>query len=134
MKKISTLAILLLAISLISVAQQAVPAIQWSKCFGGSLEERGHSIASTTDGNFVIVGEAWSNDGDLAGNISNGRVNVWVIKIDSAGNLLWQKTYGGSSWDMGRFITATPDGGSIFVAHTLSNDGQVSGYHGSWDI
>jgi hypothetical protein len=135
MKKIATLVFLLFAVSICSVAQQAVPAIKWSKCFGGFYTDVGNSIAQTTDGNFVIVGNTGSNDGDVVGNneyLKGGK--AWVIKINNEGRLLWQKTYGGTGGVSGRFITATSDGGSIFTAWSISKNGQTSGNHGGEDV
>jgi len=44
---------------------------------------------------FIIGGETSSNDGDV--NNNHGKSDIWVIKIDSIGNLLWQKCYGGNN-------------------------------------
>src|SRR5688572_7292111 len=104
MKKRYTLSFLLF-LSMYSFSQQATPSIQWSKCFGGTFADRGSSITQSTDGHFVIAGITLSNNGDAAGNTSDSG-SVWVIKIDSSGNLLWQKNYGGTGEDGASFITA----------------------------
>jgi uncharacterized repeat protein (TIGR01451 family) len=133
MKRISTLAVLLIS-SFYSLAQQAPPGIQWQKSFGGTGNDKAYSITQTTDGNFVIVGETASNDGDVTGGTPGDTSNIWVIKIDRFGEFLWKKVYGGTSHDEARFVTATADGGCILTARTLSTNGHITGNHGSWDI
>ena len=70
--------------------------VLWSKCFGGSnIEYISHGIA-TYDGGFAIIGNTRSQDGDItnypAG--SPGSDVAWLVRLSSAGTLLWQKCYG----------------------------------------
>ncbi|MCD6462342.1 MAG: hypothetical protein J7L52_01415 [Thermotogae bacterium] len=51
------------------------------------------------------------------------------MKIDEVGNMIWQKTLGGSDDDIAYSIAAAPDGGYIVAGDTKSNDGDVSGWH-----
>jgi hypothetical protein len=46
----------------------------------------------------------------------------WIVKIDEAGTVLWQKTLGGSAQDVASAIVATPDGGCVMAGSTRSND------------
>ena len=85
--------------------------IQWQKTFGGRFEDEGKSIVQTSDGGYVVVGSTFSNNGDVSGN--KGVVDVWVFKVDSIGNLIWQKTFGGSNIDQGNSITTLKDGSLI---------------------
>jgi len=57
-----------------------------------------------------------------------------VVKINGAGGIQWQKTFGGSNSDWGNGVLQTSDGGYIFIGGTTSNDGNVQGNHGSCDI
>jgi len=59
---------------------------------------------------------------------------VFVLKLDEDGNLLWQKTLGGSDNDYGESVDTTSDGGYIVAGYTQSNDEDVSGNHGVWDV
>lgn len=112
--------------------QVSPPGIKWQKCLGGSAYDVGYSLTQAKDGNILILGESASRNGDVTD--APLGPNVWLIKIDTSGNLLWQKTYGGSGTDQGRFVTATADGGCIFTAQTRSNNGDVSGWHGDFDV
>jgi len=99
--------------------------LQWQKCLGGSSEEFGLSIEQTTDGGYILVGATASNNGDVSGN--NGFADIWVVKLNSTGLLLWQKCYGGTTvtQDIGFSIKQTSDGGYILVGYTDSDDGNV---------
>ena len=106
--------------------------IQWQKTLGGSSIEVGNSIQKTTDGGFIIAGYTLSNDGDVSGN--HGSTDCWIVKLDSNGDIQWQKTLGGSQEDRATAIQQTQDGGYIFAGHTNSSDGDVSTNHGVNDF
>jgi uncharacterized repeat protein (TIGR01451 family) len=82
-------------------------AIQWSKVFGGTAADRGRVIKRMADGNFLIAGDALSNDGDITGN--HGSADMWLLKLDAQGNLLWQKTYGNANAQYVNSLTAMSD-------------------------
>ena len=105
--------------------------IQWQKCLGGSGSDNAASITQTTDGGYVIAGYSYSDDGDVSGH--HGIFNYadyWVVKLDEAGNMKWQKSIGGSNHDIANSVQQTPDGGCIVAGYTASNNGDVSGNHG----
>ena len=102
--------------------------IQWQKCYGGSDYDYGYSITQTSDGEYIVAGKSESDDGDVAEN--KGFADFWVIKIDSVGTIEWERTYGGTLFDVAYSIKATGDGGCIVVGQTDSNNGDVSGFHG----
>ena len=104
--------------------------IQWQKSFGGSENDEGYSVQLTTDGGYIICGQSASNNGDVTGN--HGNSDVWVVKLNSAGSIQWQKSFGGSGEDAG-LIWQTTDGGYIVVGYTSSNDGDITGNHGGDD-
>ncbi len=109
----------------------ATGTIQWQKTYGGSTGDEATCIRQTTDGGYIVAGYTLSNDGDVSGN--HGLADFWIIKIDQAGNLQWQKAFGGSNYDQANSIRQTPDGGFIAYGLTRSNDGDVTGFHGSYD-
>lgn len=106
--------------------------IQWQKCLGGSGEDMAWSIQQTTDGGYIVAGSTASNDGDVSDN-HGGFSDMWVVKLDSDGNIQWQKCLGGSGEDGAFSIQQTTDGGYIVAGSTASNDGDMSGNHGSID-
>lgn len=92
----------------------------WEKSFGGSEIEEPRGITATNDGNFVIVGDTRSQDKDVSFN--NGGADLWMLKISNDGNLIWEKTYGGSSFDVARSISKTQDNGFIIAGNSRSSD------------
>ena len=105
--------------------------IEWQKSLGGSFTERVSSIQQTFDGGYILAGNSESNDGDVSGN--HGGYDSWVVKLTSVGTIEWQKSLGGSSYDGAGSIQQTNDGGFIFAGSSASNDGDVSGNHGNAD-
>ena len=96
----------------------------WNKVYGGSKGDFAQSISPTLDGGYLVLGYSESNDGDVTGN--HGDSDIWACKLDGAGNLVWQKSYGGSDTEgLGRQkpVLMTNDGGFIFTGYTKSNDG-----------
>ena len=105
----------------------------WEKCFGGSGDDIGYSVVNTHDSCFAILGSTYSSDGDVAFNHGTGTDDYWLIKIDQSGNLLWEKTFGGSDLEDGSKIIETSDGGFLLCGTSFSSNGQVTGNHGSAD-
>jgi gliding motility-associated-like protein len=103
----------------------------WQKMYGGSSTEVANSVAPSGDGGYFVTGMALSNDGDVTGN--HGNSDYWVIKIDATGKLIWQKSLGGTEYEVAASIQATADGGCIVAGTAGSNNGDVTGHHGSGD-
>jgi hypothetical protein len=74
-----------------------------------------------------VAGYTASNDGDVNGN--HGSHDMWLIKLNSNGALMWSQTYGGSYLDDARCITVAPGGGFVLAGLTSSNDKDVTGFH-----
>jgi hypothetical protein len=108
--------------------------LQWQRLFGGSGDERGNSIRQTTDGGYILTGDTESsNSGNVGSN--HGPPDVWVAKLDTGGNLEWQKVLGGSARDTGSSIRQTGDGGYILTGVTASgNSGDVGPGYNSPDF
>ncbi|MEX2484172.1 MAG: T9SS type A sorting domain-containing protein [Brumimicrobium sp.] len=103
--------------------------IIWQKSFGGSWDERAESIQQTIDGGYIVGGLAYSGDGDVSGGIGGG--DYWVVRLDTAGNIIWEKSLGGSEYERAQSIQQTTDLGFILTGYSYSNDGDVTGHNGS---
>jgi hypothetical protein len=109
-------------------------AITWSKCYGGTSDDDGASIAQSQSGDYFVAGSTYSYDGDVSGNHGTYESDFWVIKISSSGTLLNQKCVGGTGYDEGIKMIATADDGCIVVGRTSSTDLTSLGYHGGADM
>jgi hypothetical protein len=92
----------------------------WEKSFGGSEIDEARAICATHDGNFMVVGDTRSSDSDIT--MNNGGADVWALKISSEGNLIWEKTFGGTSFDVARSISMTQDHGFVIAGSSRSGD------------
>jgi hypothetical protein len=82
----------------------------WTRTYGGPNEDRGYCVKQTSDGGYVVVGQAYSS--------SATGYDIQVVKADSEGSIIWTQTYGAESWDCGRSGQQTLDGGYIFAGTT----------------
>ena len=102
--------------------------IQWQKCYGGSGNDYGYSIVNAIDGTYAIGGYSNSTDGQVTGN--HGGSDYWVVKLDTNGTLIWEKSYGSSFDDWAYSMVATSDNGIALTGSTNGHDNDVTGYHG----
>jgi len=84
----------------------------WTKTYGGAQSDWGSTVQQTRDGGFILVGDTKSFDD------SNG--DVYLIKTDVNGDILWTKTYGGGDYDRGYHVIQTNDNGYIIAGVTKS--------------
>jgi len=90
--------------------------LQWQKTYGGSKDEKAYQIIETTDNGFAIIGYNKSNDGDL--NTNEGFEDVWILKLNSTGDIVWKTNTGFSGTDQGFSIIQTKDNG-FFIGGIL---------------
>ncbi|HRH67024.1 MAG TPA: hypothetical protein PLU53_12050, partial [Bacteroidia bacterium] len=132
MRQITIYTLLLLVISAISeVYASAPPLLDWQKCIGGSGLDMPVKVIRSQDGSLLMIGSTGSSDGNIS--LNHGSSDVWLCKTDSAGQLLWEKTFGGSNNDIGTGIIQLSNGDLILSGYTASYDGDVSNQHGNFD-
>lgn len=98
--------------------------VLWKKCFGGSGDDGVSGAIKTADGSIFMIGVATSKDGDVLGN--HGNADAWIFQLDSDGDLLSQRCWGGSQFDYGNSIRIS-NGALLFGAQTSSGDGDLAG-------
>ncbi len=87
--------------------------IVWTRNYGGLSTDGAYDIKRTSDNGFIITGWTASFGADILG-------NALLLKIDSAGNQLWYKHFGGNDVDRGLSVEETSDGGFIIAGNTSS--------------
>ena len=112
--------------------------IEWQHCYGGSDHESIMDMIELTDG-YILACSAYSNDGDIEGsgyhlgydNYGNQTSDIWLLKLDFEGNIIWSRCYGGTRYDYPKRIFSSTDGGFIVFGEADSFDGDVVGNHSS---
>jgi len=95
--------------------------IEWQNTIGGNDTDTMESVIEDNDGGFILAGNSLSNiSGDKTEN-SNGIYDLWVVKLDNLGNIIWQNTLGGNASDFLRALTLSNDGGCIVTGSSQSN-------------
>ncbi len=97
--------------------------IQWQNTIGGNKNDYLASLEQTKDGGYILGGSSESNiSGDKTENNMGGLYtnDYWVVKTDSLGNIQWQNTIGGSSYDGLNSIEQTTDKGFLLAGASVS--------------
>lgn len=85
-------------------------ALLWEKVFGGARCDYAWSVQQTKDGGFILAGGTES--------YGVGIYDVYLVRIDSAGEIIWEKTYGGAASDCGYSLLQLADGGFLIAGNT----------------
>ena len=100
----------------------------WNRHFGGSSNDYFYSVVETTDG-YVVVGYSTSVDGDIDDNLGNA--DAIIVKYDKSGNVVWNKNFGGNSFDMFNSITKVSDGYIVTGSWVSDNEDLINDSGGS---
>jgi len=84
----------------------------WFKHYGGTVSDYAYSIQQTSDGDYIVAGYTES--------YTHGLADFAIYKLNSSGNKIWFKHYGGNNWDEASSIRQTSDGGYIVAGYTES--------------
>jgi len=95
--------------------------IQWQNTIGGGSYDYLTSIQQTTDGGYILGGMSQSDVSGDKTEICQGDFDYWVVKLDASGNIQWQNTIGGNSWDELESLEQTTDGGYILGGYSYSD-------------
>jgi hypothetical protein len=111
----------------------------WDKTFGGTGSDYAHSVVSTSDGGYLLVGYSQSGAGGDKSQNSQGSYDYWAVKIDANGNKVWDKTFGGNGGDEAQSVVTTSDGGYLLVGYSASGAGgdksqNSQGYTDYWAV
>jgi hypothetical protein len=91
--------------------------IDWQHTYGGTHYDIPQDIQETFDGQGVSTGYILTG---YTRSYGAGGYDIWVMRLDASGGVLWQKTYGGSSDEFGRSVLPTSDGGFVVAGDTES--------------
>lgn len=97
--------------------------ILWEKSYGGKNADYLFDAQPTADNGFILAGSSLSGKTGTKTAGNNGDLDYWVWKMDANGKLDWQKSLGGSGFDLLQSIKGTQDGGFILAGTSSSNQG-----------
>jgi hypothetical protein len=106
----------------------------WQTTYMGNLSGgiMGRAITNTVTG-YVLVGSTNSNSGEIIS--THGNADFFAVQINADGSKTGTAdVFGGKGDDIGRSVLSTADGSFISLGQTTSNNGDVSGNHGSTDV
>jgi len=106
--------------------------LQWRGYFGGTNNDRAHAVVESDEGGFVMAGFSESNDFDISD--TQGSYDFWMVNLDANGNMLWERSFGGSGIEIAHDIAKTSDGGYVIAGNTFSTDGDISQAKGESDF
>jgi outer membrane protein OmpA-like peptidoglycan-associated protein len=104
---------------------------RWHKTLGGSDNDISHGLTNTTDGQLVLVGTTFSSDGMVKNHKGEG--DVWLVKVGTEGNVLWERTFGGTGDEGGNNVSVTFNGSLLVAGTTRSDDGDINNRKGLYD-
>lgn len=86
--------------------------IDWQKSYGGNGYDQARSIQQTLDGGYIVAGSTES--------FGKKNQDLWILKLNCDGTVVWQKSYGGQHKDYARSIHQTADYGYVVAGTTWS--------------
>ncbi len=105
--------------------------LEWEKSLGGTSLDEGKSVIILPDSTYLIGSSVLSTDGDVIGN--HGSSDFYLANINQSGQLVWSKCYGGAGADWNTGLIEAGLNNWLMIGYTSSNNGDVSGNHGSDD-
>lgn len=92
----------------------------WDRTMGGNSYDEARAICATRDHGYLVGGRSTSGVSHEKTQPNRGEYDFWIVKLDSTGQILWDKTIGGSDYEELNSIDTTPDGGFILGGLSLS--------------
>jgi hypothetical protein len=90
----------------------------WEGSYGGDGWDSANHAAATVDGGVLLAGQTRS---------SNQNSEIYLVKLDSDGDLMWEGSYGGDGWDYAEYVIQTRDGGYLVVGSSIIDDPDEDG-------
>ena len=110
MKRVIFLVMILGMFFQVGVSAESPGEAIWTQTYGGANDDKGWSVQQTSDNGYVTVG--WTNS------FGAGSYDIYLVKTDESGDILWTETYGADGSDDGRSIRQTSDGGYVIAGNT----------------
>ena len=106
--------------------------LSWLKIYRGQRWDFGYRVIQTNDGGYAVLGHTESSDGDVA--VNRGQDDIWLLRLDSVGNLLWAKTFGSSLSDQAISLAQTSDNCFLILGRSTGSDYDVPFHYNSFSF
>src|SRR5258706_2126006 len=98
----------LLGLSLLPGLAQVPPLFDWQNSLGGTAIDARSKVIPCRNGGYLMAGNTASSNGNISFN--HGSRDYWIVRLNSTGQIIWEKTYGGSGFEVATSIAELPDG------------------------
>lgn len=105
--------------------------IQWQKAIGGTGNDIANAVIQNSNGDYLITGTSNSNNSDINGNI--GGYDIWSVMLNTGGDIVWTRNYGGSGDETGVAIRSTVTSEYVIVGNSTSTNGDLTNNNGNTD-
>jgi gliding motility-associated-like protein len=95
----------------------------WQYVYGGNKDERLWMLLPTSDGGYLAGGHSYSDPSGDKTEACRGDMDVWIVKLNADGELVWEKTYGSAVRDELFSAVELPGGGFLLGCHSTSDAG-----------
>jgi hypothetical protein len=95
--------------------------IMWQNTIGGGAGDYLYAVSQLSDGSYIVGGTSFSSASGNKTEVLIGGSDLWIVKLDISGNLVWQNTIGGADLDGLNAIRATQDNGFIIGGFSWSD-------------
>jgi hypothetical protein len=103
--------------------------VSWVRVYGGNQYDGAVSAVQTADGGYAVLAYTYSVNGDVSGNHAWKTADLWLIRTDANGYLLWQKCYGSAYDEHAISIALAPDNGFILMGDSYGMGGDVPAHY-----
>lgn len=106
---------------LIGCLKAQIPDTIWTKIYGGNDYDNSYDVEQTTDEGYIVCG--------ITSSFGAGQGDIWLLKLNTLGDTIWSKIYGGSGYDSGKDVLEVDGGGYVIIGYSYSFG---TGYSDIW--
>lgn len=103
-----------------------------SSHYGGNFADIPTDLSKTASGDLLIAAHSKSTEGFF--DINKGQNDMWIVRVNDHGDLIWKRNYGGMDEDFSTNVHELPNGEIVFSGHSASFDGDISVNYGDFDL
>src|SRR5262245_24493684 len=103
-----------------ALSQTNSPAIEWQQVLGGTNTERPWVVRQDGQGGYFVGGESISGISGTKTSPNYGDYDLWLVRLDTSGNSIWDRTYGGNDYDTLTDMVVVQNQGALLLGGSSS--------------